>query len=114
MGIQWQNETQLMDLDFTKNITLLVETKKNLWDMMTHLERKVGKIGLRINSIERKMILVRNVKMNMPIVIGCQPIKEVQQFTYLGIMLSCNGEVKTDINCRIGKVSTEFQRLYSI
>ena len=109
-----ENGTQLTDMDCTDNIPLLAQMKENLQDMMVHLERDTGKIGLRINSDKMKMKLVGNIQMNTPIVIGCQPIEDVQHFIFLGSILSSNGNFEGDISCQIGKTSSVFQRLHLI
>jgi len=38
----------------------------------------------------------------------------VDRFTYLGIILKSDGDAETDVNYRIGKVASVFQRMWSI
>ena len=38
----------------------------------------------------------------------------VDRFTYLGSILACDGDAEADVNCRIGKAASVFQRMRSI
>jgi hypothetical protein len=52
---------------------------------------------------------VRNTESNL--VIGHEPIEEVQRFAYVCNVLSDDGDVTTDVNCRNSKASAVFQKM---
>ncbi|KAI8502438.1 hypothetical protein Bbelb_200260 [Branchiostoma belcheri] len=45
---------------------------------------------------------------------GLLAVEVVDQFTYLGSVISNSGEVEPDINCRVGKAASVFRRMNSI
>ena len=46
--------------------------------------------------------------------VGGQNVDDVDRFTYLGSILACDGDAEADVNCRIGKAASVFQRMRSI
>ena len=114
LGIKWNNKSCLTDLDFADDIALLANTKESLQKMTTKLEAAASNVGLRINSEKTKVMHVGNANTSTGITVGCQPIEEVKQFTYLGSVLSDGGNTEADVNCRIGKASAVFQRLRQV
>jgi len=43
-----------------------------------------------------------------------QNIEQVHKFTYLGSIFTDDGDLSTDVNCRLGKAAAVFQRMRSI
>ena len=114
LGIKWNNKSCLTDLDFADDIALLANTKESLQKMTTKLEVAASHVGLRINSEKTKVMQLGNANTSTEITVGCQPIEEVKQFTYLGSVLSNDGNTEAHVNCRIGKASAVFQRLRQV
>ena len=113
-GIRWKGGAHLMDLDFANDITLPVNTMADLQSMTTNLEKKAGKIGLRLNSEKMEVMIIREAMTFPPTIIGHQITEVVKHFTQLGSIVNNNGEVEADVNSIIRKVSLTFQRLCSI
>ena len=103
----------LMDLYFADDIALLASTRAELQSMSTNLEREAGKIGLRLDSENMKVMIIRKAMMVSLIIIGHQTTEEVKHFVYLGSVVDKNGKVEGDRNSRIEKASLTFQRLCS-
>jgi len=57
---------------------------------------------------------VGEVKVLQPITVGGQNVDDVDRFTYLGSILACDGDAEADVNCRIDKAASVFQRMRSI
>ena len=79
-----------------------------------NLEREDGRMGLRLNSEKGKSWLLEEAPIFPPTNIGHQTTEEVKCFTYMGSVVDNNSKVEEDVNSRIGKASSMFQRLCSV
>lgn len=68
------------------------------------------KIGLKINNKIAKIMKVKTKK-GGPIAIGEEELEEVDQFTYLGSVISKTGGTDEDIKARISKARQAFAML---
>ena len=94
IGISWKQGTRLTDLDFADDVALLAETNEQLQDMTTNLEVEAAKVGLQISHSKMKVMRTDIIQSHINIQIGNTAIERVQQFLYLGSILSCeNGGV---------------------
>ena len=82
--------------------------------MTTNLETEAGKVGLRISGNKAKAMQIGEVEVLQPITVGGQNVDDVDRFTYLDSILACDGDAEADVNCRIGKAASVFQRMRSI
>ena len=115
ISISWNQGTRVTDLDFADNVTLLAETDEQLQDMTTNLEAEAAKVGLRMSHSKTKVMRTGPIQSHINIQIGNTAIERVQQFHYLGSILSCeNGGSEADVNCRVGKASAVFQKMRPI
>lgn len=89
----------LTDLDFAGNIVLHRKTKVSLQEMTTSLHSEASKIGQCISTEKTKLLQITTAQDSMPIVAHSQTIQQVQQFTYLGSIVSTDGGTDKDINC---------------
>ncbi len=75
------------------------------------LETTAAGLGLKINGPKSRTMQI-NIKSRDPIVIGDQPLEEVDKFTYLGNII--DGGAEEDVKVRIGKARTVFHNLNKI
>ena len=54
LGIRWEEQTWLMDLDLADDIALLSETRSKLQEITTNLEDTAQKMDLRISTVKTK------------------------------------------------------------
>ena len=80
--------------------------------MTTNLETEAGKV--RLSAKKTKVMLVGEVEVLQPITVHGQNVDHVDRFTYLGSILTCDSDAEADVNCRIGKAVSVFQRMRSI
>lgn len=113
-GIVWQPQSRLTDLDFADDIALIGATKKGLQDMTTSLGNASAKVGLKISATKSKVMRIGYATANAPIQLGQQQIEEVEKFTYLGSVLSNDGNSDHDVLCRLGKAMAVFQQMRPI
>jgi len=114
LGMQWTEQTRLTDLDFADDIGLLAETWEGLQELTTNLEAEAKKVGLRISAEKTKTMQISSDQVTSPLIINQQNIEHVHKFTYLGSIFTDDGDVTTDVNCRLGKAAAVFQRIRSI
>ncbi|XP_078682172.1 uncharacterized protein LOC144916725 [Branchiostoma floridae x Branchiostoma belcheri] len=115
-GVRWREGEKLADLDFADDLALLSENNQNLQHLTTKLEQFAGKVGLRI-SIEKTKTMEVGDRADQPrltISVYNTQVETVDQFTYLGSVLSNSGEVEPDISCRLGKAAAVFRRMRTI
>ena len=63
---------------------------------------------------KQKIMQVGEVEVLQPITVGGQNVDDVDCFTYVGSIPACDGDAEADVNCRIGKAASVFQRMRSI
>ncbi|XP_042071392.1 uncharacterized protein LOC121812673 [Haplochromis burtoni] len=88
---------------------VVIEDELKLQQGTTDLRREADKIGLRISS--EKIMHVSSKDPRRGIYIGTQQLEEVEKFTYLGSMISLDGDAEVDVKCRIGKAAAVFRRM---
>ena len=107
-------QRHLVDLDFADDIALIGSTQQNLANLTTKLANEAAKIGLKISSPKTKVMRIGYVRPNVPVLVGQQQIEEVDRFTYLGSVITSDGNAEHDISCRLGNTSAVYQRLRPI
>ncbi|XP_048759391.2 uncharacterized protein LOC125668988 [Ostrea edulis] len=112
-GIQWTMFKQLEDLDFADDLAEISTTQRQLQEKTNILNSYSQKTGLNINIAKTKVMVV-NQKITDPITTNNHPIVIVEDFTYLGSVISNDNGAKTDIQSRISKARTAFHRLQPI
>ncbi|XP_063405770.1 craniofacial development protein 2-like [Mytilus trossulus] len=112
-GIRWTMNSFLEDLDFADDICLLSSNRNNLKNKTTRLNETAQSIGLTINEKETKLM---NISSNtiQPVYLGHNIIEEVEDFTYLGSMLSNTNGTAKDIKAKICKVRYTFCQQHPI
>ena len=112
-GIQWTFTTSLEDLDFADDLALLSHRIQDMRDRTRALEVQSAKVGLRINATKTKLMRIETKRGDGVSVAG-EPIDEVDEFTYLGSIVSKKGCTDEDIQARIGKARQAFAMLRPI
>ena len=88
-GIQWTLFGQLEDLDFADDIAEISSTRQHLQEKTTILNRYAEETGLKINITKTKVMTV-NTTLSQPITINHNPVETVNDFTYLGSVISAD------------------------
>ena len=106
-GRQWTLWTQLDDLDFADDLTLLSHNHSQMQDKTTLLETTSAVTGLKINGKKTELVKI-NTTANTPVTVGEEPIREVESFVYLESVVDQQGGTDRDITARIGKTRAAF------
>ena len=112
-GIQWTLSTQLEDIDFADDVALLSHCHDNMQDKATSLNESAAKLGLKINKMKTRTMKPNHVNKNS-IQLKGEDIEDVEQFTYLGSVVSRDSGTDRDIKSRIGKTTAVFKTLRPI
>ena len=68
----------------------------------------------RLDSKSKTKVITINTTLSQPITINHNPVETVDDFTYLGSVISADNGTKKDINTRLSKARSAFARLKSI
>ena len=112
-GIQWTFKTSLEDLDFADDLALLSHRIQDIRDKTRALEVQSAKVGLKINATKTKLMSI-GIKCGDGVSVAGERVEEVDEFTYLGSIVSKKGDTDEDIQARIGKARQAFAMLRPI
>ena len=112
-GLRWKLATKLEDLDFADDIALLSPTQQMMQRKTRKLQEQAARAGLRVSNKKSKVMRINGKSME-PVTVNGQNLDEISKFTYLGGVVTTQGEGGNDITCRIGKARTSFRKLNRI
>nr|KAG5698577.1 hypothetical protein BaRGS_027088 [Batillaria attramentaria] len=78
-------------------------------DKTTCLEATSAGTGLKINRRKTELM-----KINTPVTVGGEPIREVESFVYLGSVIDGQGGTDRDVTARIGKTRAAMVMLKNV
>lgn len=112
-GIQWTLLSQLEDLDFADDLALLSTNQYNMQAKTDRLNNFARQVGLSINTSKTQVMCVNSIP-TAPILVNEEPLEFVENFTYLGSLISKDSGASKDIKARLGKAQGAFSQLRSI
>ena len=112
-GIQWTLFSQLEDLDFADDLALLSTNHNNMQAKTERLNNFARQVGLSINTSKTQVLCVNSIPTG-PIFVDEEPLEFVEDFTYLGSLISKDSGASKDIKARLGKAQSAFSQLRSI
>ena len=106
-GIRWKFTTCLEDMDFADDIFLISSVREHMQSKTTCLNKTAKTTGLNV-STEKTKILGINHKNKAPVILNSEPIEVIEEFKYLGSIISKDGDAKQDIAARKKKAQAAF------
>ena len=103
----------LRRLDFADDLALLSHRIQDMRDKTRALEVQSAKVGLKINATKTKLMRI-DTKLDDGVSVAGERVEEVDEFTYLGSIVSNKGGTDEDIQARIGKARQAFAMLRPI
>jgi len=82
--------------------------------MTTKLEEQSAQVGLNISREKTKAMGLTQHSSPQPIAVVQETIEYVERFTYLGSVISSDGDVEADINTPLAKAAAVFRRLDNV
>ena len=114
VGLDWVDGRKLADLDFADDIALLSETWNEMQEITNKVEDEAKKVGLHINTQKTKLVKIGKIEDVRTIQAGGGQVEEVEQFCYLGSVITNDSSCDKEIKTRLGKANTTFGRLTNI
>ncbi|VDI76918.1 Hypothetical predicted protein [Mytilus galloprovincialis] len=108
-GIGWTLTTRLADLEFAGDICALSHRFQDAQHQTKSLETVAKQTGLSINAQKTKSMRL-NTNQQDCLKIDDSTVVDVQQFTYLGSIVSTSGGTDEDISTRKKKTQQELWR----
>jgi len=89
----------------------IASTADGLQRLMDSMNRTVEQYGMKINIKKTKVMKIgKNPEGNLDILVNGQKLKQVNQFSYLGSIISNDGYCTTEIKCRIARAKAAFNQ----
>ena len=82
---------KLADLAFADDIALLDDTWSGMQELTSSIEEEARKVGLYMNTGKTKLMKIGSFKETEPIQVGGGQIENVEEFCYLGSVISRDG-----------------------
>ena len=104
-GVRWRTfpKTEyLEDLDFADDLALLACTESRIREKTSKLWLTGRRVGLEINADKTELMCI-NTSPNAPLNVGSKELSCVDNFTYLGSVISKEESALKDIKSRLGK-----------
>ena len=111
-GIQWNLFSQLEDLDFADDLSLLSSKQEHLQQKTERLNTFSKQVGLNINRKKSQVMAINTP--STKISLDGEDLEDVKIFTYLGSVINQESGPERDIQSRLGKASGAFSTLHSI
>jgi len=112
-GIPWTPFTYIEDLDFADDVAALCTNTTHLQKKTDRLNKFSNQAGLNISTSKSKVMSICSTT-NSQIIVNSEPLEQVDDFTYLGSIISKDNAAQKDIQARLGKTRGAFVRLKSI
>ena len=104
-------DQQITDLDYADDIALLSESEHDLQVFVGKVIFFGNLVGLRINPNKSKVMSFCSRPPR--IIINGLQLERVEQFRYLGSLISANASCEKDVLSRIGFAQASFQILFT-
>ena len=108
-GIRWQMMSKLEDLDFADDIALLSSTHSQVQSKTNSMSGLVKRVGLKINAKKTKVLRLNNRKME-PVKFEGKDIHDVDEFTYLGAVVTKEGGGGKDNDNKLNMARAAFTK----
>lgn len=112
-GIQWTPFSHLEDLDFADDLAVISATYTHIKEKTNRLSRYAKQVSLHINKQKTQTMRI-NALVSDPVNIEGEPAEDVNDFTYLGSVISTDNRAQKDIKARIIKARGVFSRIRTI
>lgn len=101
---------------YADDTVLLAESEEKLQNLIDALTESCGRKGLKININKTEVmgITKRNERLRVRIIVQGRLIKQVENFKYLGSIISENANCDKEIKTRIGIAKTAFGKMKKI
>jgi hypothetical protein len=111
-GLNWTNNNILEDLDIVDDIALLSTVYFDIQEKTDQLQYFSGQVRLQINTSKTKIMDFTEI--NTDIKLNNNSLEKVTQFTYLGSIMSYDGDAIPEMKTRRALASNAFKQLKNV
>ena len=106
----------LNNVRYADDTVIIADSAEKLQELVNAVNEASEEKGLRINRAKTECMVVskRNVPTECPIQIQQEPVKKVEEFQYLGSVLTSDARCTTEIKRRIGIGKTSFRKMKNV
>ena len=109
------NGEVINNLRYADDTVLLAETEEDLQELVTIIEVHSKKFGLSMNVKKTKaMVISKNESPKVSIQVNDKIIEQVDQFTYLGQLITTDGRSEEEIRRRIAIAKNTFAKFSTL
>lgn len=112
-GIQFTINTRLDDLDYADDLALLSNSFDGIAQKLRRLDYNGKKIGLKINVGKTKLMRIGSNN-TQPLSLDGLVIEDVDEFCYLGALVTKTGGTEADIQNRINRARKAYYALNKV
>ena len=98
-------------LAFADDLVIFGKTQRDLQNNVTILNRELKKRGLNINTKKTKSMILSREPARHEIKLNDETLEQVNNYKYLGVIISSNCSLKAEINQRISKANAVYSQL---
>ena len=96
------------------DIVMIAETNQDSQDITDAVHETSGQMRLKINMEKTKILAIDKGNTQMDIRVGDKKLELIEEFTYLGEVVTKGQSCEKDVQCRTGKASSVFTGLKKI
>ena len=106
----------LNNVRYADDTVMVADSAEKLQELVNAVNEASEEKGLRINRAKTECMVVskRNEPIDCHVEIHQEPIKKVQEFQYLGSVLTSDARCTTEIKRRIGIAKTAFRKMKNV
>lgn len=105
---------RINNLRYADDTTLLAGSAKELEDLIERVRTESEKFGLFLNVSKTKVMIINQLEENPSIHAGNQAIEIIDQFNFLGSMISNQGGSSIEIRRRIAMAKTSMSAMHKL
>jgi hypothetical protein len=114
-GITWRMTEQVEDLVFADDVFLLSHRLSGIQEKIKDVEKIGKKVGLKINETKKNVMRINtNTSKMEKIEINRKELEEVNEYSYLGSIVTGGAGADEDVTSRIKEANMAFVQLYRI
>jgi len=110
-GLKLTEDKRLTDLCYADDVALIDDSVDGLQAMMDSVACWDKKVGLSINVAKMKWMEVGNSSNGNGQLMNGEQVEPIEEFCYLGSILTNNGSCCKDVRTRVAKANLAFSRL---
>jgi hypothetical protein len=110
-GVDLLPGRRVQDLDYADDIVVCGEDTKAVQATLDSLVTEVNRYGMQFSSVKCKVLLQDWTAATPSLTLMNEPLEFVNQFTYLGSIISAGGDITSEVSSRISKARMAFAGL---